>query len=41
MRKKLTYYLAMALLHSSKPFSAIGNALYMMHCKVIRKNRED
>lgn len=41
MKNKLTHYFAMALLHSSKPFSAIGNALYMMHCKVIRKNRED
>ena len=41
MKKKLNYYLAMALLHSSKPFNNIGNALYMLHCKVLRKNRED
>ncbi len=41
MKKKIRYHVAMILLHASKPFSAIGNALYMMHCKVIRKNREE
>ena len=41
MKKKLTYYLAMALLQASKPFNNIGNVLYMMHCKVLRWNRKD
>lgn len=41
MKKKIRYHLAMILLHASKPFTCIGNALYMAHTKVLRWNRED
>jgi hypothetical protein len=40
MKKKLTYYLAMALLHSCKPFLAIGNWLWRMHRVVLDWNKD-
>ena len=39
VKKKLYFYLAIALLHSSKPFLAIGNWLWHMHRVVLEWNK--
>jgi len=38
-RKKLNYYLAMALLYSSRPFSSIRNWLWRLHRTVLDWNK--
>ncbi len=40
MRKKLTYYLAMALLQASKPFNNIGNRSFARTKTAGKRNRQ-
>jgi hypothetical protein len=39
MRKKLVYYVAIALLNIGKPFISIGNWFWKLHRKVLDWNK--